>query len=428
METTMTTAELLSALALDKKENEEQQQQPYQSNMTAMQAVRAAAEQARQTPAYIQRLEAAMPHVLELCQFISDNQDIFNIPSDLGERSWGDIMGWIDNKCIGILEGPDEKAKRIVYLESMKYRFRDSITRSDAEAAINRCFEQGFLLPCQDGGLAIGKRKFQIPNKFGLTREDETVIFSKINKAFAVKESEKPKRPTVSPPKRNGNKKITASQAWKGEWGKFELHIPPNGTRKAGTLQMELQDGQILFVSQASNGLADLENGAIRLSALKDESGKPNFGHLKIVPPDYLTADKAREWQDKMERLGTILLCGFQATVEGQYDIDPKEFLTRDLVGDSILVYDGEFEWHPYNEDEGWVFEDLALRFHRRDDHQIALVEILPEEAENFPVLKNAIGKYHEPGERFSGVEPLFCRNFLKAVFKQVVLGRYNED
>jgi hypothetical protein len=426
METTMTTAELLSALNLEDKENDAVQQ-PYQSEMTAMQAVKAAAEQARQVPAYIQQLETAMPHILELCQFISDNRDVYDVPSDVG-KPWGEVMGWILSKVVMILNGNNDKARRTVYLETIKYKFKDGITQSQAVKEIDWCFEQGFFIPSPAGEVVAGKRRFEIPKKFGLTDEEKLKVASRVQKAFVPKAVAAPKKPAPpAKPKSASTDKITAGQAWRGKLGKFELHIPPNGTRKAGTLQMELQDGQILFVSEASNGLADLENLSIQLSALKDKSGKPDPVSLKVVPPDHLFGDALEKWQMKAERLGAILVYGFQAAIEGQHNIDPKEFLTTNVVGDSELTFVGPFDWRPNDPEDEGVFPDLTLRFHRRDDGQIALVEIVSEEAQDFPLLEEVIGKYCEPGQAFTKMYPAFLKAFLRAVYRQVVQGRYDD-
>lgn len=423
METTMTTAELLSALNLEDKENDAVQQ-PYQSEMTAMQAVKAAAEQARQVPAYIQQLETAMPHILELCQFISDNRDVYDVPSDVG-KPWGEVMGWILSKVVMILNGNNDKARRTVYLETIKYKFKDGITQSQAVKEIDWCFEQGFFIPSPAGEVVAGKRRFEIPKKFGLTDEEKLKVASRVQKAFVPKAVAAPKKPAPpAKPKSASTDKITAGQAWRGKLGKFELHIPPNGTRKAGTLQMELQDGQILFVSEASNGLADLKTQSIALSTLKS-SGKLSPDCLKIVPPNHLYGDKLEKWLNRTERLASILLCGFQAAVEGQHNINPKEFLTTNVVGDSELTFVGDFDWQPDNENDAGTFNNLSLRFRRQDDGQIALIEIVSEEAQDFPLLASAIRVYCQPGQAFNKMYPVFCRAFLRAVYKQVVMGRY---
>lgn len=422
METTMTTAQLLSALALENEENEAVQQ-PYQKEMTAMQAVKAAAEQARQVPAHIQRLETAMPHILELCQFISENRDVHDVPSDVG-KPWEEVMGWILSRVTMILNGNNDKARRTVYLETIKYKFKDGITQSQAVKEIDWCFEQGFFIASPAGEVVVGKRKFEIPNKFGLTAEEKLKVSSRVQKAFTPGESETPKKPVpATKPKRANTDKITIREAWKGNVGIFELQIPTaEGTKLLKMQSVDSVGGVVLVLLNAFNGLKDIEGQSIPLSALKDRNGKVNQDHIGIVFPENQTETQ----KERITRLGLTLLKGFQSALEERHDIDPKEFFTTDVVGDSVLTYRGTFEWRPNNDDsEDRDFEDLTLRFHRGNDGKITLTEILSEEAMGFQVLKTAVGKNCSPGQAFKTMKPFFCRLFLQATYGQVVQRRY---
>jgi len=423
--TTMTTAELLSVLALEGAIKQEFAGHLYPSDISAITALDSAIERNNEVPEYIQRLKKAVPIAMEIYEKIIGNPTVADYPSDIKEKSWGNIMNEISTGLDYILTTcSDLKAKRIVCLEMMKYFFRNGTTQLQAEGFINKCFEKGFFVKGTEGGVMVGKRRFIFSDKFGLTSDDKLDIISSIKSIIAPEKSEEKPFVPASPPKRNGTDKITASQAWKGKLGKFELHIPPSGNRKAGVLQMELQDGKILFVSEASNGLADLKTQSIALSTLKS-SGKLSPDCLKIVPPNHLYGDKLEKWLNRTERLASILLCGFQAAVEGQHNINPKEFLTTNVVGDSELTFVGDFDWQPDNENDAGTFNNLSLRFRRQDDGQIALIEIVSEEAQDFPLLASAIRVYCQPGQAFNKMYPVFCRAFLRAVYKQVVMGRY---
>ncbi len=426
METTMTIAQLLSALALEGKKENEAVQQPYDSNMSPMEAVRAAVERARHVPEYIQRLEAAMPHILEFYESIADNKVIW--PDESGVikgKNWKEIMDEIRTGLYYILDSSkDLKAIRIVCLELIKYKFRDGITQSQAERAIGDCFSSGFFVTGNEGGIMVGKRRIIISDNFGLTDADKKEIASIVQKAFAPKENETPKKPVpATKPKRTNTDKITIREAWKGNVGIFELQIPTaEGTKLLKMQSVDSVGGVVFVLLSAFNGLKDIEGQSIPLSALKDRNGKVNQDHIGVVFPENQTETQ----KERITRLGLTLLKGFQFALEERHDIDPKEFFTTDVVGDSVLTYRGTFEWRPNNDDsEDRDFEDLTLRFHRGNDEKITLTEILSEEAMGFQVLKTAVGKSCSPGQAFKTMKPFFCRLFLQATYGQVVQRRY---
>ncbi|MDZ4246472.1 MAG: hypothetical protein U1D67_05050, partial [Dehalococcoidia bacterium] len=357
-----------------------------------------------------------------------NGESVVNLSSDVDGETWGSVCGRIKRAINNKLSSTNPSERRAVCLPMIRHRFNlPTCNQELAKVALDWAVEQKFLLPNKQGTVCSGRRRFNISEGFGLTAEDKENIAGWLKALAGEAEKVEPeKKPAVSvPPKpRVTNQRITAGEAWRGELGWFELWIPPvNGNKKGYTLYLKSLEGGHLFVDTADNGPADLESASIHISAIKDERGNVR-PFLKLIPPP-LSTDGLKKWQAQKERLGGVLQDGFRAVVHGQKDMDPRHFLITDVVGDSVLVFNGGFNWNPRNSEDQAVFSDLTLRFARRDDGQIALTEIVSPDAQD--MLKEYLGQYRDPGQAFSLVKPLLCRVFLRAVYGQVVQGRSYE-
>lgn len=422
MEKAMSVAAMLSVLESQKMEQEIRP--AYRPDMDAFEALEAAKVAVRTTSQSIQDLAGAMPRILEFMDLIRD-PNISTVPSDVEGKTWGNVESQIRTALCALLSDANSAVRRVVCLGLLRHSFKEGADKKTTEAALNRAIGDQFLLPDKQGSLDFGNnRRFNISDQFGLTTEDRLDFAARIKALFPSPKKSEPKKPQAAPkPKVDPYQKITPGRAWKGEIGEFDLYIPANGNGKgSGTLHMEAQDGGILFIVQTTNGFGDLESQSMPLSALRGDKGEFRE-NLKIAAP--LLSEEARtKWLSKTERLGRILLRGFRAAIEGRHNIDPKEFLSTSVIGDSIVIYEGVFDWRVANEEEAGTFTNLSLRFRRRDDGQICLTEIISEEAKGFSPLEEAVGTYYRPGDRFSRMLPLFCKAFLRATYNQVA-GRY---
>lgn len=436
METTMknlTTVEMLKLL-----ENEPTGKAEHRPEMSAMEALNASVTAVQEVSDYAEKLFGAMSEILELLNMIRDTSDISDIESDIAGMTWKQVYDRLDKAIDARRASANHSVRRAMYLQFLLRWVQELSDTGEGTATfrLDIAVEDKILQPNDKANFRFRGQNYQISGELGFTENDmkqlEPLFAELCKKAKNAKPKEIKQQSSATPvtPKTNlANQRITVGRAWRGELGKFELVIPPNGNDKGGVLQMKHQEGGFLFIVQATNGLSDLESQCINLFAIKDEKGNVRNG-LKLVPPQGIYSEHLARWQSQMERLGNVLKRGFRPIIEGEKNMDPHRWLTTDAIGDSVLTFEGNFIWDPPQGISAVIF-DLTLRFRRQDDGQVALTEILgnPDDLVNASaIFSEALGKYQNPGHAFQNMKPQQCRVFLRAVYGQVVRGRDYEE
>lgn len=395
------------------------------ASLSAMEAVKATAARVRMASERINVLHKAMPQVLA---FLDEAQasDVANELSDIGGMTWGQVAQQLESGINAKLASDSPAERRAVCLPLLLRQLDlPEADETAAAAALDWAVKDKFLQPAQGAAeqtFGVWDKRYALSNEFGLEASDkkqlEALLENLCRKASKLKPP--PVKLPVSPPPakpRSSSEPITPGQAWRGELGKFDLPIPPsNGKDKGKTLHLEHKDGGILSVRGANGDSVNFP-----FSAIRDEQGGIRSG-LKLVVPRLQRAD-SEKWRARMERVGEELKRGFRLAM-GLGAVEPKTFLKTLVAGDSVLVFNG-FDWDPPDSRKKRMFQKLALRFRRRDDGQVALVEICTPGAED--LFEDFLGKYYEPGEKFSEM-PLELGVFLRVVYGQVVQGRVYQN
>ncbi len=152
----------------------------------------------------------------------------------------------------------------------------------------------------------------------------------------------------------------------------------------------------------------------------------------QVSPSPGTDSERLRVWKNWVERLGGLLQRGFTPVLAEANNVDaktgdlePREFLDSNVTGESTLTFHGDFNWDPPEEENAVVtITDLTLRFERKNDGKIGLVEIVSKDDSARALFNRAIGQYCKPGCAFLEMRPLQCKVFLRAVFGQVVLDK----
>ncbi len=400
----------------------------HRSGVGALEALKASATAANAVSDRIERLSGAIPQILVfLDEARAIQEDLENLSSDVEGKTWAEIVGVLEAGISAKLSSSDLRVRRAVFL-AMVFHWCRQAKSGKAGTVLDLMLKWKFLIPGDKGSVRFQKnRRFKISDDFGLKPKDKESLVLRLKGLYEdtqVEEAKeaKPKEAPAPPALRAiVSREITPGQAWRGEVGNFRLHIPSVNGDPHEDLDLESQEGSQLFVAKASGRLRYLESTSIPLSAIKDDSGGVRDG-LKLVPPP-LEPRALQRWKNQKEGLGFALQRGFKAVLEGQKDMDPRVFLSTNAVGDAVLTFEGLFRWEPERDPEDWeTFEDLTLRFARRDDGKLALIEVVSEEARER--LEGEVGQWRTPGEAFLKMQPFFLRLFLRAVYGQVVQSR----
>lgn len=387
---------------------------------SALQALRASQERREEIARRADALLETMPSILAFVAVAAGlGEDVLGDASDMSGLTWKQVFERLAAGMQNCLSSDNPAVRRAVCLPMLRRRLDcPEATQQEVKAVLEWAHQQGFLVLTDEGA-------HKLSDSFGLTAEDKaqlapllTALEGNIPKKAKpakipklAKAAEAQASMAQEPPR--ADRDITPGKAWRREFrGQFKLEVPANGGgSKGGILTMEAQDHGMLFVVAATNGFRDLESRAMPLSCLQDKEGDLR-DNLVLVPPP-LPPERLDQWKSQMERLGGILQRGFRAALEGKKDMSPAEFLTNNgPVGDSLITFK-DFNWEPQGSDEERFFPELSLRFRRRDDGNIALVEILTPEAEG--LLEWVLDRYQDPGQSFMGMGPLIVRNFLRA-------------
>ena len=398
-------------------------------------AAKASAEASAKKATQVEELQEAMPQILELIDEIEEetrkDPNLWAIQIEEDGPTWRKVFDGLNGGIDKFLASDDKEVQRAVALPTLQHLFkRRAETQQDAEAVLKEAEDNDLVIRLDTGG-------HRFSDQFGLTPKDMVglgvtlaTLTKKAGRQRQVRTAEVPSvtngkpEPSERPaPTHITGRDLTLGEAFRGSLGSFSIPIPANGDgRGGGDLKMEaVQDDQgiHLVAHEAPNGLlygASLPVD-IPLSAIKDETGEIR-DHLMLVRPPCLSPASENKWSAKT-RLGEIFQEKFREALEGKKDMPPAEFLPNNgPVGDTVIDFP-DFAWeHHWDEDAWQHFEELSLRFQRRDDGKIGLAEILTPEAEE--LFGDFLGKFYEPGMNFDNM-PQPLKNFLKASYGMFV-------
>ncbi|OGZ78980.1 MAG: hypothetical protein A2358_04560 [Candidatus Staskawiczbacteria bacterium RIFOXYB1_FULL_37_44] len=407
--------ELLEAIEKDPSRMEPSEKK--RSAMEAIKAVQAAAGKIAEHAEYL--LAVVLPLVFE---FLAETEKIeagLDNPSDIPELTWADVISRFKLGIAKLMENSAFALRRAAHLANIRFKMKREINEQEAVDILVWAAQEKYLSPT-----------FQVTAEgFGLKPEDKTEILQLVGRlrgeqlhAVETRSAEKLATVTAPPKPRTSDEEIIPQEAWAGKLGKFQLGIDNKATFELES-QLNGIDKQVLIVTGITghkNGLAELGNATILLSAIKADDGKVCDG-LRIIPPPQLSGEKLENWQRKTEQLGAALKRGFSAIFEKENrELEPWEFL-KGAVGMATLICEEEFKWAPPNNpDEGVTIKNLTLRFARRSDGHIGLVEVVSKSPKAAKLYDKAVGQFHNPGEAFLDMKPVQCKNFLRTVFRMV--------
>jgi len=413
--TELTVAELLEAIEKDPSRVEPSTKK--RSALEAIKAVQAVAGAITKHAEYL--LAVILPMVFEFLAIAKtlSKQQLEQDSDDVPKNTWAQIVGRFEAAIAKLINNSSFAILRATHLATIRFRIKRDVGEQEATdilvwAVQNKYLSETFKVTAEGFGLKP-EDKEEIAHLVGALRGKQLK---------AVNAQKADRKATIPPPSAPVMGPISAREAWDGKVGKFELLVPANGD-KGGALQLECQVGERIFVVKASNGYSDLENADILLSAIKGDNGSIRNG-LKLIPPPMLSGEKLDKWKWHMERLGKVLQRGFNTViVDEKRELEEKDFLLG-AVGTAVLTYEGPFSWAPPNHPEARVtINDLTLRFVRRNDQMISLDGIISQEDDAVDLFGEALGDFYEPGNSFLKIRPRQCSMFLRAVYRQVVVG-----
>lgn len=377
-------------------------------------------------------LMTVIPQVLEylwVCgELLKNNEASPDDPAFESPWTIQEVMTALKKGVDDLKAHPVSTMRRAVHLAILRFQLGQPKTEQEASETLAWAIREGYLTPAMDA----------VNNGFWFKPEDREEILRLVGalrgkQLLAVEaRATKPVAPPVPQKPRTSDKKISAIDAWNGILGRFQLVIP-NG-KNAMTFQMESQlneIGEVVLVVTGilghSNGHAGLAEKTMPLSAIKDENGSVSNG-LIISPPPMCSGERLHSWMQTSELLGNTLKRGFSAVLAEEKhkaearDPSPEEFLSpnSDAVGTTTLTFRAKFNW----DDPEVVIPNLSLRFERRDNGQIGLVEIVSKEEEAKTLFGGAVGKFYDPDSMFKGMRMPQVVAFLRLLYGQEVQKR----
>lgn len=418
--------EVLTAARMIELLEAEPKSDSHKPGMAALAAFRGlcVAEEAQKCAGLLLR---AMPEILCLVDMVEEHPEEARTESDIEGLNWQQVAIRLRQGIKSKLAARSPALRRAVALPLLKHKLDVQDTgEGTATALLDWTVQEKFLALESSGFAAFRGLKYAISHDFGLTDQDREEVRELVAGLCRKAKNAKPAPakqaesvPPVKPAQYTGP--ITGGEAWfDGKPGRFKLPIPPaNGHDRGGSLEMESQPDGFLLVAGASNGFKDLESESLPFAAIKAADGSLR------QEPDFPEPLPHPDRHERRKRLAKVLIRGFGVALQVRHDIDPREFLSSEVVGDSLIKFEGVFRWKSVNDQADWAsFKDLALRFSRRYDGQVAVIEIPPELESR---LGPEVGKYHKHGYAFSGM-PLFLMLFLKASYGQVVQAKKSAD
>jgi len=396
--------------------------------MSALEALKATKDRTQEGVQRIERLERTIPSVMRFKDELGTLNEVeLEDDSDAEGLTWREV-GMALAGLLGYCLASDNLAlRRAVALPMLRHMIVNRKTDNPkvANGVLIWAGNRGFLVSTETGALKLS-------DEYGFTDDDKKKIApllramveklpKKIGADVPAATNGKPEAPERPAPKRITDRDITVAEVCSGCPGELNLYVPPqNGEDKGFTLRLDVTEDRNLVLVKGSNGLTHLANRGLCLSAFVDERGELRQG-LRATPPGHLSEEERNDWMNDMGYFGVSVLRGLKAAItasdsESPRDLEPAEFLNGQ-IGDSVITYE-DFEWEPHWDEDAWqYFEELALRFRRRDDGRIGLTEVLTEDAEE--LFGDFVGVFYEPEDKtrkpFSGVKPLVVRNFLRA-------------
>lgn len=416
------------------------------TGLSAIAAIKAAKENLGSRAKHAERLlDEVLPQTFQFLEVAhsmrAESQEDFRLPSDAHDLTWEQVVEQLEKNLDDMANSDSPSVKRAYHLARVRsWLYPKPTDEFLAIEAWNKIHEAEYLTPTEKGSVIFGSQSYDVDCKrFCFKQSDANEICGQAreicNKMASMMASHnEPKNDPPQPrPTPKALSKISAKAVWhKHSAGKFELCLPPNGNGLARVLYMESQptekNGPMLVVAD-TKGIPEFRAGEhLPLSAIQDDNGDFRKG-LRIILDPTSGSDMA-EKQRHFERLGEMLKKAFAIvlTPEVLKEIDPVDFL-RGATGEASIEFPATFEWRPKGDHEGNVdFDNLAIRWARNQDGQIALLEIVSGGRKAQKVFGENIGEFQDPGTNFWGVKPFVCGLLLRACYGALVLGKTSNE
>lgn len=341
--------------------------------------------------------------------------------------------------------------RRSAHRAKIRFQFSpENLTEDEFLDRLGAMFEQGYFVQDKNGPIRTLKERFSFSDgqKFGFDPNKKDWLDNQDRKELTMlvknhlhrfyNEKKEAAKAQVKTMEKEAN--VTPHEVLlHGAEGTFNLDVPQEDTYTSFTLlakseQIEVVNDQdetsliqIIRPVKTAGGGGSLNKAAenddiyVEINNIVGSDGAIFSAEEmpKIQAPRFMQKEEFEKWLNMTKFLQHTLRKGFSLIAETpEGEIPAWSFLVCRRKSESTLKLEGDFKWKDSEEDI--VIPNLSLRWKRKGDATLELVEIVTDNEKASQIFKHLLGKSYPEKEKYEGL-PAVAKIFLRLCFSQQV-------